>query len=589
MTHDDIILSVVSMMAADGTVARSEMHFLHNLCKQLGISSQDVLKNALQRVRQGQARIALPDSQTDRRLLFDILLQAAAADGEIVPQERKFLDALAKKMGIPQETMEQFIQAALKKKQAVSPGPPMPQKEIAVEADAAVDPTTGDRRFDVMFHGKIASGYTPEQVTRNLVSMFSVPPELIKHAFAGSPLLIKDQVDYHIALQYKKAFEQSGALCDIKAFKGRSEPPGNVRAETPGTSESVQSPSVEPPLTTSTPGVLNLRCSCGKILEIPETLKGKRGACPNCGAVLDIPDDIEAVPVLQVAQKQQNAFSPQELFEHVIDSVVGISHEEGQGSGVFLDAEGVVATNRHVVGTTREVTVRLNDSSECPGKVIASYRTIDLAFVKIDRSTPASYASPLTDSSLKVGQTVYAIGHPMGLQNTLTKGIVSALGRKVGGAQYVQTDAPINPGNSGGPLFEERAKLVGINTLILRETQGLGFAIPIDAVLERYTMLKKDLPELLTKHYCGVCGSLSATSRYCERCGAGIKQEEASVSFKKTKSGPRRISAAGQRAPGKKAKRTASSKKADDTGCRVCHTAINTSDKYCPKCGVTLQ
>jgi S1-C subfamily serine protease len=313
---------------------------------------------------------------------------------------------------------------------------------------------------------------------------------------------------------------------------------------------------------------IKVNCSCGKTLNVPETLMGKQGRCPSCTTVINIPSQVEVLPTLEQASKPQASFSPQDLFEYVIDSVVGILPEDGFGSGVIIDPNGIIATNRHVVGTNNNVIVRLNDGCEHEGEVIRSFRDIDLAFVKADHLAQINkYAEFAEGDKIKVGEPVYAVGHPLGLQNTLTRGIVSAVGRLIEGVQYIQTDASINPGNSGGPLFNEAAKLIGINTLILRESQGLGFAIPVDVVVERYQSTVNDIKNTYLKSYCGVCGNVSSNYNYCEHCGAEIESNTPVKS---------RPGSTGQKSRITRLK------------CKSCGAKTTRQDEYCPKCGATL-
>ncbi|HDZ61541.1 MAG TPA: DegQ family serine endoprotease [Nitrospirae bacterium] len=154
------------------------------------------------------------------------------------------------------------------------------------------------------------------------------------------------------------------------------------------------------------------------------------------------------------------------------------------GSGVIVSADGYILTNNHVIQNADEITVLLPDKREIKGKVIGTDPKTDLSVIRID----ASDLQPVTwgdSDKLMVGEMVLAIGSPYGLNQTVTMGIVSAVGRaNVGIADYedfIQTDAAINPGNSGGALVNAKAELVGINTAIFSKTggyQGIGFAIP---------------------------------------------------------------------------------------------------------------
>ena len=250
---------------------------------------------------------------------------------------------------------------------------------------------------------------------------------------------------------------------------------------------------------------LKIKCSCGKILKVTEKLLGEKARCPNCSTVVQIPEKIESLTVLEELSEERKKYSAQNLFEYVVDSVVGIRTPKSTGSGFFINDDGIIATNRHLVGTFNNVTVRLHDDKEYLGKVIRSYNNIDLAFVKTDVKNK-KYVTLGNYDDLKVGQPVYAIGDPKGLHKTLTKAIVSAVGRLIQKARFIQTDAPINPGNSGGPLFNEYAEVIGINTLIQREAHGLGFAIPVEALIEKNNEIKNDLKEILDRYYCRICG-----------------------------------------------------------------------------------
>ena len=166
-------------------------------------------------------------------------------------------------------------------------------------------------------------------------------------------------------------------------------------------------------------------------------------------------------------------------------SVVSVSRPGGSGSGVFIRRDGVLLTNNHVVGNARTVAVRLADGRRLTGQVLGRDPTVDVAVVKVPL-TDAPMA-PIGDSDrLQVGQTAIAIGNPLGLERTVTTGVVSAINRSPRGLDLgglIQTDAAINQGNSGGPLFDSRGTVIGINTAIFSTTGGnigLGFAIPIN-------------------------------------------------------------------------------------------------------------
>ncbi|MFM6190884.1 HhoA/HhoB/HtrA family serine endopeptidase [Planktothrix sp.] len=161
--------------------------------------------------------------------------------------------------------------------------------------------------------------------------------------------------------------------------------------------------------------------------------------------------------------------------------------QRGQGSGFIVDSSGIILTNSHVVKGADKVTVTLRDGRQFQGEVRGSDDPSDLAVVKINGNNLP--VAPLGNSSeVQVGDWAIALGNPLGLDNTVTLGIVSTLNRpssQVGipdkRLDFIQTDAAINPGNSGGPLLNDRGEVIGINTAIRADGQGIGFAIPIDA------------------------------------------------------------------------------------------------------------
>lgn len=193
--------------------------------------------------------------------------------------------------------------------------------------------------------------------------------------------------------------------------------------------------------------------------------------------------------VVHIISRQQN-----------INPFFGRYSSEGTGSGFFIDTEGHILTNYHVIANASEVDVILANGDSVPASLVGADRENDLTVLRIDIApemiVPLEYGS---SSEIRVGQTVVAIGNPFGLDRTLTTGIVSALGRRLQtqqGAlvgQAIQTDAAINPGNSGGPLLDMRGRVIGINTAINSPTGasvGIGFAVPVDVI-------KRVVPELI--------------------------------------------------------------------------------------------
>ena len=186
------------------------------------------------------------------------------------------------------------------------------------------------------------------------------------------------------------------------------------------------------------------------------------------------------------------------LFESVAPSVVyiftGSNDPEGggAGSGFVWDRAGHVVTNHHVVAGSRSVAVRLDTGETVNARLIGSAPGYDLAVVRLSGTRASLRPIPIGQSrTLKVGQSVFAIGNPFGLSRTLTSGIISALNRRLPTADnrevagVIQTDASINPGNSGGPLVDSAGLLIGVNTAIISgsgASAGIGFAVPVDIV-----------------------------------------------------------------------------------------------------------
>lgn len=155
------------------------------------------------------------------------------------------------------------------------------------------------------------------------------------------------------------------------------------------------------------------------------------------------------------------------------------------GSGVIIDNKGHVLTNFHVVQRGAKIRVALVDRREFEAKVVGTDPDLDLAVLKLQTEEEIPHV-PMGDSAeLLIGETVIAIGNPFGLSNTVTTGVISALHRNINAGDrtfydFIQTDASINPGNSGGPLLNINGSLVGINTAIYGNAQGIGFAIPVN-------------------------------------------------------------------------------------------------------------
>jgi serine protease Do len=217
----------------------------------------------------------------------------------------------------------------------------------------------------------------------------------------------------------------------------------------------------------------------------------------------------------------------------------GPQRQSGLGSGFIIDRDGTIVTNYHVVDGADKITVTLSDGQSYTGKILGKDQKTDIAIVKIDARQDLPTVSLGDSDQLQVGEWVMAIGNPFGLDHTVTSGIVSAKGRRIGNGPYedfIQTDASINPGNSGGPLVNMRGEVVGINSAIFSQSGGnigIGFAIP--------TNLVKDLlPQLRAKGKI-VRGFLGATIQKVTPEIAetmGLKQAQGALVADLTKDGP---------------------------------------------------
>jgi S1-C subfamily serine protease len=223
------------------------------------------------------------------------------------------------------------------------------------------------------------------------------------------------------------------------------------------------------------------------------------------------PAPVANAPVLPVAPIDSNAVNPAveqdglvALYESVSPGTVAVITDQGQGSGFVYDAQGNIVTNYHVIEGATSVEIRFTSGYMAYGTVVGTDLDSDIAIIKVDAPAGELHPLPLGDSTtLKVGQTVVAIGNPFGLNSTMTVGIVSALGRTLDSAHetpngsmftagdIIQTDAAINPGNSGGALFNINGEVIGINRAIRTNSttatgqpvnSGIGFAVSVNIV-----------------------------------------------------------------------------------------------------------
>jgi len=186
--------------------------------------------------------------------------------------------------------------------------------------------------------------------------------------------------------------------------------------------------------------------------------------------------------VVSIQAMKINKTRPQRRFETVV------------GSGVVIEPSGQVLTNAHVVDGAASLSVTLDSGARVPARNIGLDPVLDIALLRLEVASPLPAAKLGDSATLRVGDEVVAIGNPIGLEQTMTRGIVSGLNRLLPGISdqpMIQTDAPINPGNSGGPLVDRCGHVIGINTFISEDAQAIGFAVPISAA----KAILKDLRE----------------------------------------------------------------------------------------------
>ena len=171
----------------------------------------------------------------------------------------------------------------------------------------------------------------------------------------------------------------------------------------------------------------------------------------------------------------------------------GVRPSAQQGSGAIVSTDGFIVTNWHVIAEAGAVEVHLNDGRSLPAKFVGGDRIADVAVLKIEAGNLKALTFADSDD-VRIGQMVIAVGNPFGLEETVTKGIVSGKGRKMmseAANEFFQTDAPINPGNSGGPLVDLNGRIIAINNAVVQNTDGIGFAIPANTVRRIYENIRE--------------------------------------------------------------------------------------------------
>ena len=208
----------------------------------------------------------------------------------------------------------------------------------------------------------------------------------------------------------------------------------------------------------------------------------------------------------------------EEIKKVVVKIITGVT----TGSGMYMKELNAVITNFHVVAGERSVAVQFQDESRLIGAVSVVNPKTDLAIISLQQPVDLP---PIVfkDEKAKHQEKVFALGYPFDLPFTVTAGIVSSPEYQKSNIKYIQTDAALNPGNSGGPLVNERGEIIGINTQVLKDAQNVGFAVPVEYLIEETTLLKQEGLKDQYRVRCPSCsGLLTKEVEYCDNCGVEI-------------------------------------------------------------------
>jgi len=212
----------------------------------------------------------------------------------------------------------------------------------------------------------------------------------------------------------------------------------------------------------------------------------------------------------------------QNILESNIDSIIQIMTPYGSGTGFIIDD--LIITNSHVVSGLKEVVIKSKNILRSIAKVIYDDPYLDLAFIELNFKKPSKVLE-LTSKEVHDGDITIAIGHPYGLNYSVTEGIISRASRLQGDLEYIQMDAAINPGNSGGPLLNSDGEVVGVNTFIIQNANNLGFSLPYFYVREALDAFKEQNQKNIIK--CQSCKNLiqekSIENDYCPKCGVKLE------------------------------------------------------------------
>lgn len=179
--------------------------------------------------------------------------------------------------------------------------------------------------------------------------------------------------------------------------------------------------------------------------------------------------------------------TPQQIAKKALQWSASIRGEGVYGAGIVVDPRGYVLTNHHVIQGLEKIRVQFVDTPEMPAKLVEVDKDLDLALLKVELDEPRLVSAPAGDFlTAEVGDDVFAVGCPRKMNFTVSRGMVSYVGRRIDGNYYLQSDLATNDGNSGGPVVNDRGEVIAVMTFILRDSQGLAFAVPISYAYERF-------------------------------------------------------------------------------------------------------
>ena len=212
-------------------------------------------------------------------------------------------------------------------------------------------------------------------------------------------------------------------------------------------------------------------------------------SAPALGATrqaLSMPEPSQHVPA-EPAIEPLTRLTPQQVAKRALQWSASIRGEGVYGAGIVIDPRGYVLTNHHVIQGLEKIRVQFVDTPELPAKVVEVDKSLDLALLKVELDEPRATSAPAGDFlTAEVGDDVFAVGCPRKMNFTVSRGMVSYVGRRIDGTYYLQSDLATNDGNSGGPVVNDRGEVIAVMTFILRDSQGLAFAVPISYAYERF-------------------------------------------------------------------------------------------------------